>query len=349
MAILTSPLQVLTSTPPVTRGWTAATIVASALYAWLRWNGTVSEPYLTLVPGSSIFYPWTFLTSALVETSIFEFIATIIFVPPSLRYLERLWGSVETLKFIAATIVSSNIIAFAFNWIEFMATQKADIFLYGMEYHGQMALQIGLLVAFTQLIPEHQVQVMGFIKARVKVLPMGYLTISTVMTILGFQCPWIIIQFGWFTSWIYLRFYKKNPGDTLGGETYGDRSETFSLVSWFPPFAHYPIGLLGTGVYSVANRLHLIPTVHGDVESGIYAQVPGSARAEAERRRAMALKALDQRMANSTASPSTVSSPQVATPRPESSKIPTPDAVKLERSKSVGEADVTDTPKGRIA
>lgn len=38
-----------------------------------------------------------------------------------------------------------------------------------MHYHGQMALQIALLVAFTQLIPEHQVQVMGVIKTRVKV------------------------------------------------------------------------------------------------------------------------------------------------------------------------------------
>lgn len=38
-----------------------------------------------------------------------------------------------------------------------------------MRYHGQMTLQIGILVAFTQLIPEHQVQVFGFIKARVKV------------------------------------------------------------------------------------------------------------------------------------------------------------------------------------
>ena len=40
---------------------------------------------------------------------------------------------------------------------------------FGMQYHGQMALQISLLVAFTQLIPEHQVQVFGVIKARVKV------------------------------------------------------------------------------------------------------------------------------------------------------------------------------------
>lgn len=40
---------------------------------------------------------------------------------------------------------------------------------YGMQYHGQMALQIAILVAFTQLIPEHQVQIMGVFKARVKV------------------------------------------------------------------------------------------------------------------------------------------------------------------------------------
>lgn len=32
-----------------------------------------------------------------------------------------------------------------------------------------MALQIGVLVAFTQIIPEHQVQLFGVIKARVKV------------------------------------------------------------------------------------------------------------------------------------------------------------------------------------
>ena len=40
---------------------------------------------------------------------------------------------------------------------------------HGQYYHGQMALQTGILVAFTQIIPEHQVQVFGVLKARVKV------------------------------------------------------------------------------------------------------------------------------------------------------------------------------------
>ena len=69
---------------------------------------------------------------------------------------------------------------------------------------------------------------------------MVYLTFSTVMTIIGFQCPFILIQFGWFVSWTYLRFYKKNAVDLAGGGiSYGDRSETFSFVNWFPPLLQY--------------------------------------------------------------------------------------------------------------
>ena len=42
-----------------------------------------------------------------------------------------------------------------------------------MQYHGQMALQVGVLVAFMQIIPEHQVQLCGVIRVRVKVRLVG--------------------------------------------------------------------------------------------------------------------------------------------------------------------------------
>jgi hypothetical protein len=47
----------------------------------------------------------------------------------------------------------------------------------------------------------------------------------------------------------------------------------------------YPLTLLGNLVYSLATRFHLIPSAGPDVELGSYGQVPGTARAEAERRR----------------------------------------------------------------
>lgn len=37
-----------------------------------------------------------------------------------------------------------------------------------------MALQAGILVAFTQAIPEHQIQVLGIFNARVKVNYSGF-------------------------------------------------------------------------------------------------------------------------------------------------------------------------------
>ncbi|TFK30899.1 DUF1751-domain-containing protein [Coprinopsis marcescibilis] len=302
MALLTSPLALVQSIPPVTRAYIGAIIVSSSIYALCWWKGVASDAayYMALIPGSSIFTPWVFLTSAVLELSILGFILTIIFIPPGLRYLERLWGSIETIKFLVVTIVFSNIIAFGLNWIEYMLLGKPELFLYGMYYHGQTSVQIGMLVAFTQIIPEHQIQI-GILRARVKTLPMAYLGLSTVLCLIGYQSPWILIQFGWFVSWIYLRFYKKHSSE-ISGTTYGDRSETFSLISWFPPFAHYPLTILGNQVHSLATRFHLIPRTYPDVETGGYTLVPGGARAEAERRRALALKALDQRVAN-TSSP----------------------------------------------
>jgi hypothetical protein len=78
MAILSSPLQYLAAVPPVTRAWTAATVVSTLFYFWVAWK-THNDyaPYITLVPGSSIFYPWTFLSSALVETTIIEVCTTV--------------------------------------------------------------------------------------------------------------------------------------------------------------------------------------------------------------------------------------------------------------------------------
>ena len=75
MAVLSSaPLQFIASIPPVTRAFTAATVITSLVYYYLWWTneGEFSVPYLVLVPGSSLFYPWTFVTSALVETTVLE-------------------------------------------------------------------------------------------------------------------------------------------------------------------------------------------------------------------------------------------------------------------------------------
>lgn len=121
-----------------------------------------------------------------------------------------------------------------------------------------------------------------------------------------------MLQFGWIVSWAYLRFFKINEGGVRG-----DRSETFSLVSWFPPFMHRPVTFISNTLYGVFVKVGVIEpwsySALGDVELGVGSGLPsmnvgisgmtpggsatgGGTRAEAERRRAMALKALDQRV-----------------------------------------------------
>lgn len=69
-----SPIQLIASVPPLTRFFTLATVLLSLFYLYLQWksDATYPLPYLTLVPGTSLFYPWTFFTSVFVETTIYE-------------------------------------------------------------------------------------------------------------------------------------------------------------------------------------------------------------------------------------------------------------------------------------
>jgi len=208
------------------------------------------------------------------------------------------------------TIVGSNVIAFGFSWLVYLVVGSPDS-LYGLPYHGLTGLQVGFLVAFTQLIPEHQLQVLGMIKMRVKNLPGIYLLISNVLVIVLGPSPYILIQFGFFVAWVYLRFFKLSED----GVTRGDRSETFAFQYWFPPPVRPYIAKAGNFVFKLAVRVRLVQPWDEPQAAG-YSSLPGpgGARAEAERRRALALKALDARLASGSPAPAT--SPTATTAPP---------------------------------
>ncbi|EPQ28994.1 uncharacterized protein PFL1_03284 [Pseudozyma flocculosa PF-1] len=307
------------SIPPGTRILTASLLAFTLLLAFLRLTRTeeglhfitfsskdsaLAFPWLVIVPGASWYYPWTLLTAGLCETSFFEFLISLFSLPLAGRYLERQWGATELLRFSAIVIVGSNIIAWGLAFIMF-AVLRFDVLIYGTQYHGLEALQVAFLVAFTQLIPEHQVQLFrGALKLRVKDLPMLYVTFSNIACIVGYTSPFILIQFGWLISWAYLRYFQANESGYKG-----DRSEAFAFVNWFPPIAHRPVQFISDTLFALFVKLKIVQPWSGgdyaDLEMAAASvgggpAVPagaGGARAEAERRRAMALKALDQRLA----------------------------------------------------
>ena len=201
---------------------------------------------------------------------------------------------------------------------------------------GSVALQGAFLVAFKQLVPEHTVTILkGVAKIRVKHFPAIFLAANTISGfIIGTDTALVLAWAGFFTSWIYLRFYKKQPdlsgSGTDGAIAKGDASETFAFAYFWPDAIQPPIAAVADGIYNAMVSLYVLrPFSAEDVEtSNVQASARGEGglpslldqgsrrggkREEAERRRALALKVLDQRLQAATASRPPADTPAQAT------------------------------------
>ena len=317
--------------PPVTRVLLALLLALSFLFTLARWRqpsaGAEPDrspsrrvPYLALVPAVSIFYPWTFLTATFVEQNIVTLFiggATLFFGG---KYLERAWGSDEFAKVVAIAAVVPNVFAVPIYivWAGLAGNTSRAL----TPIVGGVTLQAAFLVAFKQLVPEHTVTIFrGVVKMRVKHFPAIFLLLNTLSgLILGTDTAAILAWLGLVTAWTYLRFYKRQPdlssSGTGGAELKGDASETFSFAMFFPDAMQPPIAFACDQIYVLLVNLKICtPFSSEDIASGNQqAAARGEAglpnllnnaarggrgsgkREEAERRRALALKALDQRL-----------------------------------------------------
>ena len=174
-------------------------------------------------------------------------------------------------------------------------------------------------------MPEHTVTIArGVIKLRVKHFPAIFLLGNTVAGIvLGLDTALILAWMGFLSAWIYLRFYKFSPdlsSSSTGASSgiRGDASETFAFAAFFPDPLSTPIAAASDKIYDALVAMRICtPFSAEDVEAGNEQAMAreegglpsllngggtragvrgGGKREEAERRRALALKALDQRL-----------------------------------------------------
>ncbi|CAD6499548.1 BgTH12-03659 [Blumeria graminis f. sp. triticale] len=267
--------------------------------------------WLALLPNVSLIYPWTLLTTTLFEKNLVTLAISAVTIFYSGRYLERAWTSVEFAKFLLVASLIPNVLCYGFLTILFTLTGQSHWML--ITINGTIGLQIAFLVAFSQLIPAHTVTIFkGIICLRVPRFPLLYilgislLTLAPVLSMASF----LLVITGFLTSWTYLRFFKQSFPDlqTSQSSLRGDSSESFALVEFFPGALKPVISLLSNSIYNILVKLHICPPFPtGEhslprIDSLAQRNTPGTARAEAERRRALALKALDQRLHAATAS-----------------------------------------------
>lgn len=216
---------------------------------------------------------------------------------------------------------------------------------------GGVSIQASFLVAFKQLVPEHTVTIFkGLVKMRVKHFPALFLLLNTISGFaFGTDTAAILAWLGILASWTYLRFYKRQPDLTgtssTGTGIRGDASETFAFACLFPDVMQPPIAFAADQVYALLVAVKILtPFSEDDIASGNEqvlargeAGLPtllnsrGGARGagkreEAERRRAVALKALDRRLQNAT-----VPRPQPSLVEPSSQRPTTPTAASGQR------------------
>jgi hypothetical protein len=181
---------------------------------------------------------------------------------------------------------------------------------------GGSALEMAFLVAFSQLAPAHTVTLFrGLVSLRVPRFPLIFFVASTLLSLTPFvtlAAPFLAAS-GFFVAWTYLRFYKPALADleASAGPLRGDASDTFALAEFFPAPLRAPVAVLSDVVHAAAVSIGLctpfsdahIAASRGDrFGSGrSVSHGHGGSRAETERRRALALKQLDQRLSASTA------------------------------------------------
>ncbi|KAG7114444.1 Rhomboid-like protein 19 like [Verticillium longisporum] len=140
--------------PPVTRVALGALAIQSFLSAAIRYrqwtaNSEIVIPYLTLIPQLSLIYPWTFVSTTLVESNVFTFSAAGATLYYGGRYLERAWSSAELAKFLLVSSLVPNVLTFLVSMVFFTLTRNERWTL--MTIAGTIPVQIAFLVAFSQL------------------------------------------------------------------------------------------------------------------------------------------------------------------------------------------------------
>ncbi|KKK24781.1 rhomboid family protein [Aspergillus rambellii] len=362
--------------PPATRVCLISLLTLSLLYNIARWRqlditGKTSTstgtpiispiiPYLTLVPSQFIFYPWTLLTATFVEQNIFTVLLNASTLFYGGKYLERAWGSREFAKFIIAIAVIPNVamVLLHLMWITIRGGSSSGV----TQICGGISIQASFLVAFKQLVPEHTVTIFkGLVKMRVKHFPAVFLLLNTLSgVILGTHVAALLSWFGLLTSWTYLRFFKRQP-DLTGTSTdglgiKGDASETFAFACLFPDIMQPPVAFISDIVYSALVSLKIctpfsaeeiasgnqqalargeagLPSLLGNHRGGSRTMAK---REEAERRRAVALKALDQRLQAAVAGRT-----QPGAPQPGNSQTQTPTPAVAAGQSMLGETSYT--------
>ncbi|ESO91160.1 hypothetical protein LOTGIDRAFT_105656 [Lottia gigantea] len=273
----------------------AATVTVGYLLTFI----TSAVPYITITPGYVIppnFRFYSLITYAFIEFHFWDVLIDIAVVVLCGKLLEPLWGALDMLIFFSIVNVSVGLLTSFCYLFEYFITKNAD-YLFDTHIYGLAGFIAAFSVAVKQVMPDHILFTSPFGKLRNTHIPLLLLVTAVTLRLIGLLDSAYPYLFGWgiVVSWIYLRFYQKHSNGNRG-----DMADNFSFGSFFPSQLQPIVGILANTIFLGLVKLKICkkPQRRYDVSSPttLTISLPGTDPQDAERRRQVALKALNERL-----------------------------------------------------
>ncbi|KAJ8015900.1 hypothetical protein DPEC_G00001490 [Dallia pectoralis] len=240
------------------------------------------------------FWIWTLVTHGVVEQHVWGVAANVGTVMACGRLLEPLWGALELLIFFAVVNISAGLLSGLCYLLTYIATFDLD-YLFGVHIHGSPAFLGGVLVALKQTMGD--TTVLRVPQVRLKAAPALVLLCLALLRASGLletAAPLAAFSFGALAGWVYLRFYQRHSRGR------GDMSDHFAFASFFPEAVQPVVGMLAGLVHAALVKIKvcrkMVKRYDVGAPSSITISLPGTDPQDAERRRQLALKALNERL-----------------------------------------------------
>lgn len=292
---------------------TCAAIVAFTALTLVAPNVTYQS--FGLIPGSvfSKLTVWSFVTAAFVHQSVLSSILNLIMFASLAPPVERAMGKTRFALFLLIANVSSFVAVFSL-MIAGYALSASESLLFTV-ICGSTVLNAALTVAVKQRFSESSLATPFTSNQSIdsylslNYLPTFYIGLTFVMFIFGFTTfrNLLVAVFGAYCAWLYLRFYAYDADSSLTG----DLRQEFAFASCFPEAfgirgtinlaATIPFhALMRAGLFGDAIKAHNSSALNmnADLSSNVDFMRPTTALdAHAERRRLLAIKAIDEKLA----------------------------------------------------
>ncbi|XP_043722181.1 rhomboid-like protein 19 isoform X1 [Telopea speciosissima] len=248
--------------------------------------------YLALIPARTIPFGWNLITAGYIEQSVFGVVVSAVGLLFLGKVLEPIWGSGEFLKFVFVVDFLTYVCVFVTAIALYYITRQ-ELYLYTplSGFHGVLS---GFLVGIKQIVPDQELSVFALLKIKAKWFPSLVLLMSIAISFFTAESASYLptLVFGTYTSWIYLRYLKRNPETNL----MGDPSEEFAFSTFFPEFLRPVIDPIASVFdWMLCGRSRTSNEAKGYTVGGT--NLPGSDPIEATRRRERGARALEERLA----------------------------------------------------